>query len=152
MSRHSIPLVRSLICFLVLTVGLLGWGIYRKNSLDDSSTQLAISTTREIFADGNAERLVAHAHQSLLAQLSAESLHAYLISVRRTLGSLQAIEAIAGSSVVSLNPLSRTVPTADFEISLIFDGKPAQAIVAMTYQQGAWQFTAYNIDSSLLYN
>jgi len=152
MGRHRIPGVAGLVCFLLLAVVFLGWGIYRKDRLDDSSLRLAVNTTESIFTDGNAAQLVAHAHLSLLEQMPAESLEAYLNSIRRTLGPLDAIQTISGSSAVSLNPLSRAVPAVEYEIELVFSGRPAKAIMTMLYQQGAWQFTDYNIESALLYN
>ena len=152
MGRYRIPLIAGLTCLLLLAVAFFGWGIYRKGRLDDSSRRLAVNTTESIFTDGNATQLVAHAHQSLLEQMPAAALEAYLDSVRRTLGTLDAIQTISGTSAVSLNPLSRAAPSADYEIELVFTGKPAKAKVTMIYQQGVWQFTDYNIESALLYN
>ena len=152
MSRNRLPLLSSLVLFFLLLTLFLGWGIYRKSQLDNSSREMAIATTESIFTSGTADQLVANAHQSLLAEMSSESLNAYLNSVQRILGPLAAIEAIAGTTDVALISFNRQAPTASFEINLVFDENPAIAVVEMIHEQGLWQITGYSIQSGLLLN
>lgn len=152
MSRNLLPLVSSLVLFLAFSTLILGWGIYRKSQLDSSSRQMAITTTESVFTSGTADQLVANAHQSLLAEMSSESLNAYLNSVQQILGPLDAIEVISGTTDVPLIPFASSAPTASFEIRLVFAGNPAIAVVEMIHEQGLWQITGYSIQSELLYN
>jgi len=152
MSRNRLPLISSLVLFLVLSTLILGAGIYRKSQLDSSSRQMAITTTESVFASGTADQLVANAHQSLLAEMSPASLNAYLNSIQRILGPLDAIEAISGTTDVPLIPFAGPAPTASFEINLVFADNLAIAVVEMIYEQGLWQITGYNIQSDLLFN
>lgn len=152
MIRKRISLLNGIILFLVLAVVILAWGIYRKSSLDSSSRELALATTQSIFTNNNAGELVQNAHQQLLDQMTAESLNSYLVSVRARLGQLDAIAAISGASDVALIPLGAMAPTANYEIDLMFAGNPATAVMQMIYQQGAWQFTDYSVQSELLFN
>ncbi len=152
MSRNPLHLISSLVLFLVISVLILGWGIYRKNQLDNSSRLLAITTTDSVFTSGTADQLVANAHQSLLAEMSSESLNAYLNSVKQILGPLDAIEAISGTVDVALIPFAGSAPTASFEINLVFADNAAIAMVEMIHEQGLWQITDYNIQSDLLFN
>ena len=152
MSRNRLPLLSSLVVIFLLLALFLGWGIYRKRQLDSSSQEMAIATTEAVFTSGSADQLVTNAHQSLLAEMSPESLDAYLRSVQQILGPLATIEAISGTTDVGLIPFASSAPTASFEISLVFDDNPAIANVELIHEQGLWQITAYNIQSDLLFN
>ena len=63
----------SLSLFLLLVALFLGWGVFRKDQLDNASQQLAITTLQIIFSAENAQFLVDNAHPDYLLEMSEES-------------------------------------------------------------------------------
>ena len=120
--------------------------------MDEDSLQIAVSTTEEVFSTVSGQRLSELAHPSLLEQRPADSLHAYVVSIPRIMGTLDAIQSISGATDISLFPFSRGAPRANYAIELVFNGNPATVIVAMIYAKEGWQFTAFRVDAQMLYN
>ena len=140
----------SLSLFLLLVALFLGWGVFRKDQLDNASQQLAITTLQIIFSAENAQFLVDNAHPDYLLEMSEESLNKYIASTRCILGPLNAITAIRGASGVSLNPLGRGSTSSNYEVDLTFADGQVTALVSMIYQQRKWQFTDFVLESELL--
>ena len=152
MTTRRLPLIPGLVTLLVLVIAVLAWGILRKARMDEDSLQMAVSTTEEVFSTVSGQRLAQLAHPTLLEQRPADSLNAYVVSIPRIMGTLDAIQSISGATDVSLFPFSLRPPQANYAIELVFNGNPATAIVAMIYAEEGWQFTAFRVDAEMLFN
>lgn len=146
--RYNLLLAISL--FLLIVVLFSGWGIFRKSQLDSGSQQLAITAMQTIFPANNGQFLAANAHQEYLLQMPGESFDNYISSTQFILGPLTSIESISGSSDASFIPFRGTSATAGYQVDLIFVNGEAVVDVAMSYQQGNWQFTDFIIQSPAL--
>lgn len=146
--RYNLLLAISL--FLLIVVLFSGWGIFRKSQLDNGSQQLVITAMQTIFPANNGQFLIENAHEEYLLQMPGESFDKYISSTQFILGPLTSIESIRGSSDVSFIPFRATSATASYQVDLIFVNSAAVAEVAMSYQQGSWQFTDFVIQSPAL--
>ncbi|MBQ14064.1 MAG: hypothetical protein QGG67_03230 [Gammaproteobacteria bacterium] len=143
------PIILGVISLLSVSATGLLWGIVRKTQLDDSSRQLVLDTTQVIFTNWAADSLVENAHSSFQEVMSVQTLSSY-ISNAQSLGSLDRMESISGSSVMSLNPFSSSQITANYEIQLTFGANSAMVISDLIYENDRWQFTAFRIQADLL--
>ncbi|NKB32353.1 MAG: hypothetical protein GKR91_04575 [Pseudomonadales bacterium] len=152
MSQKTFPLIQVVIGFLVLATAVVAWGLFQKSQLDRSSQELAIRVTQSIFFDNDIEPLVRNAHPALIEQYTADGLRAVLSNASEILGPLELIESISGTSNMSLVPFSATQPTANYVLSTSFDENQTPIYIAMVWEDEAWRFTEYRIDSPLLYS
>ena len=143
------PILLGVISLLSVFAITLIWGIVRKSQLDDSSRQLVLDTTEVIFTNWVADSLVENAHNSFQEVMSEQTLNSY-ISIAQSLGSLDRMESISGSSVMSLNPFASSQVTANYEVQLTFGSNSATVISDLIYENDRWQFTAFRIQAELL--
>lgn len=146
--RYNLFLALSL--FLLVVVLFLGWGIFRKTRMDGGSQQLAIDSVQAVFSANNGQFLMENAHDSYLLEMSAESFDKYIASTQTILGPLDSINAIRGSTDVSIIPIGGESPIASYDMDLTFESSEALVQLAMIYQQGRWQFTDFVIQSDQL--
>ena len=146
-SRYSI--IIGVISLLSICAIVLSWGIVRKTQLDASSRQFTLDTTQNLFTNWAPDVLIDSSHSSFQQIMSEESLISYINTAKR-LGSLDRMESISGSAVMSLNPFGDRQITANYEIQLTFGDNSAIVISDLVYEDSRWQFSSFRIQADLL--
>jgi len=144
--RYAIT-VLTLLAAAVVTI--LGAGVIRKAQMDASSREFAVNITSMILTDG-AEVLQSHANSELLQQLSNENLTKYIQFVSRQMGELQLIESLSGSSQVPLFIFSADIPTASYDLDVVFAFGPATVKLTLVYDMKEWLISAFVVEAPQL--
>ncbi|PCH63300.1 MAG: hypothetical protein COC19_01200 [SAR86 cluster bacterium] len=148
MIKNKSIYVFTILSLLILLVLSLSWGIVSKLQLDKSSRQISLETSLATFSEFNAQALVQHSHESLLAQMTPQMLGRYIQSLRR-LGELVSLDSLSGTTTIALLPFNSQDKTASYKLTTQFSHAEAVIDIQLIYQQGRWQFTRYSVNSSL---
>lgn len=149
MTKRSSVIFTCVILIAVATVILLGAAVLRKQQLDASSQEFAVEVIPQILASG-AGVLEAHAHPTLLQRQTNESRSKYLNTVKLNLGELQQLNSISGGSNVSLVMLNNDIPTAAYELDVVFTRGPAKISIELRNEDMHWQIDAFEVVSNQL--
>ncbi|MEQ8409810.1 MAG: hypothetical protein RKH07_16195 [Gammaproteobacteria bacterium] len=150
MTRRS-PLVIALIVISLLVV-LFASGVWRQYSMDDAARTLTLRVVEDTLSSGTAQTLIEYAHPDLLTAIPAESLNAYVASIPRALGDLEALTTLSGGADIPLLPFGSTPSVAQFTVGLMFAEAPGEARITLTRLNEQWRVTSYDIASPLLAN
>lgn len=150
MPKHRRPVIAISLTVLILTVAVFTLGIVRKIQLDASSQASAIALTQAALT-GNARVLIEHGSDAWLLSMSEDAVVNYSAFVLRTLGSLQSMQRISGTSYVPLFILSREQRTASYTLELEFANSTADAIIELQLQDGDWKVSNFSVLSEFLF-
>ncbi|MEX0964250.1 MAG: hypothetical protein WDZ52_09460 [Pseudohongiellaceae bacterium] len=156
MSKRKNLTAAFLIVLLLGTIAVLAVSVLRQQELNTSSRALAIDITQQILSRDpqtqapNAGALMDNAHPALLQRRFASGADGYIGMIFRTLGDLQVIENITGSSRVPLFMFSDEIPSADYSLDTVFSNGPSKVEIKMLYEQDRWLIDDFTVASELM--
>ena len=148
-------IIRSLaIPFLVITLfallALFGWGALRKVQLDNGSQETAIVLLETSFSSCSAEAIVAAAHPQWLLSMPESSIRGYLESAMETLGPLQAMTSITGTSTAGILPLPGEDIEAYYVVNMELGVKAFETVIDLRLSNGEWLITNLVLNADAL--
>ncbi len=141
MSKNRIPVIPGFIAILFLVLLIFAWGAVRKYQLDNGSQEVAIALLQTSFSSGSANPIVEAAHPDWLTLMPAESIRGYLESSMATLGPLQAMTSITGTSTAGMLPLPGEVVDANYVVNMEMGTTAFDTTIDLRFENGSWLVT-----------
>lgn len=141
----------SLVIALTTTIIVLGWGIIRKTQLDASSQALALETVETLLQPHNRDAMLMLMSDDNYDAETKESFATRLFNLKRSVGALEKIDSVTGTSDVPLLPFLRP-PTASYQFDLNMLAGPITLTAELIWINGNWQFSSFNFAGDLLMN
>lgn len=151
MINRKTVVLGSIVLALATVCIILGWGIIRKTQLDTSSQTLALETVETLLQPSNREAMLILMSDANFDAPFKESTASRFFYLKRTVGALQAINSVTGTSVVPLLPFSKP-PTASYQFDLNMIAGPITLSADLVWVNGAWQFSNFSFVGALLLN
>ncbi len=135
---------------LFLALALFAWGALRKIQLDNGSQETAITLLQTSFSNGSAEPILAAAHPDWLQTMPANSIRTYLLASMETLGPLQAMTSITGTSTAGVLPLPGQTIDAHYVVSMEMGSTAFETSIDLRYGDGEWLITNLMLNAEVL--
>ncbi|MFT6093226.1 MAG: hypothetical protein ACJA2Q_001119 [Pseudohongiellaceae bacterium] len=141
------PLILALTAICVI----LGWGIIRKTQLDTSSQILALETIQTVLKANDRDAMLLLMSDKNFDTQHKDGYATRFFNLKRSVGALQTISRVTGTSNVPLLPFSLP-PTASYQFDLNMLAGPITLTSDLVWTKGSWQFSGFKFAGNLLLN